>query len=641
MKYGILMLLIISTFFFYSFVIHAAGTVYSKYTNHGAPEITMYQRTFDHLVMDVSIPNVVENSGMDHITAIGFSYQGTATRADIIFFKLWEDQGEAGWQGLGVDRLVAHANFSNDTIWYVDEISIPLPKEGVRIFISTEISSNPTDNHWMQAEIGLSDKYRKGVFDVGDEGIYVASGNHGPQEQPLRNPSIQILKGSARTLDVIGPKANISDPKPMQHITTSYFTVVGVARDQGDSSIDSVRLRINEKEVSVVNLKGNYETWKYEWKDIPDGEYRLTTIATDSNGNTATSERVITVTVDAQDAIFPEKSLVVMNRTEVIFGESARVDVTVMDEESEPYPGAMIQLKLISGPKLGYSAMNGSITDVVTDANGKASLLVFADDMAFGKAVFQIVAKDKNNQIVVLGTQSISVIPGKSANVTPVEEIPESTISPIIWSLIKFSHTSAVYLVVANIVHPIPSAAVFDSWGLDWKAIQTKSEFLPEWKLGKPLPFRDGTLIKGTESAVSVVTSYGKRAWITTEAVFLELGYQWPQIRVIDDSSLALYPRLSAIDQYPRHPDGTLVQYLGDARVYFLQEGKKRWINSEEAFIKNGFDFKKIISICGDKNMTPSPEKTQDLLCGENYLDGSPITDDERAFEWINIFVKV
>ena len=93
-----------------------------------------------------------------------------------------------------------------------------------------------------------------------------------------------------------------------------------------------------------------------------------------------------------------------------------------------------------------------------------------------------------------------------------------------------------------------------------------------------------------------------KKYWITSEEVFLGLGYSWNWIEDLSDELLAKYAVGEEIDYTDRHPNYTLVKYENDAKVYRLEPNGsgatvKRHVANEGAFKALGYRWDRIVTI--------------------------------------------
>lgn len=300
-------------------------------TNHGAPEAYVYPDEFDKLVLDVTLAS--GNTGEEDILqAITLQNEGTARNlTDISKLILWQDCGEEGFQGMGIDEKIGEFRFySASYSWYLSGLNLTVPAAGLRIFVSSEISEIATANRTLQFKISaLLDNNENGQYDLGDLGVYLASGNNGPTDNYVLNPQRQTIRGFV--LDNLAPKAVITWPSQGETIATSTYTVKGEARDQGGSIPQWVKIALTpegEEEVwqEVAATSDNFLTWQYNWQNITEGTYNLKVKSKDWFDNEAISERIVQVKVE-----FPEEEEVV----EEVAEEEEVVEEQEEEEEEE------------------------------------------------------------------------------------------------------------------------------------------------------------------------------------------------------------------------------------------------------------------------------------------------------------------
>ena len=97
-----------------------------------------------------------------------------------------------------------------------------------------------------------------------------------------------------------------------------------------------------------------------------------------------------------------------------------------------------------------------------------------------------------------------------------------------------------------------------------------------------------------------------KKRWITTLDAFEYYGYRWQQVRVVDE------PFLDQFEDGP--PIYLLLKCNNSPHVYALEDGEKRWIKDIPTFVANEFVW----------------EDIQFVSCGHlrNLPDGVPIPPD-------------
>lgn len=187
-------------------------------------------------------------------------------------------------------------------------------------------------------------------------------------------------------------------------------------------------------------------------------------------------------------------------------------------------------------------------------------------------------------------SDSIALVAVTTPDATPA-------VSSATKELVKEAGNPTVYLLEGGRRRPFTNADIFLAHGFSWEAIRTVVS-LAATPVGDPVdyPVVPGMLVKGSGPKVYLVEG-GTRRWITSESVFLGLGYPWSAIRVMQDSTLAGVPEGAAISTAAAHPDGTLIQYVGSPRVYQLVNGQKRWIHSAEVFTQLNLRWENIVTI--------------------------------------------
>ena len=274
-----------------------SGFTVSQVVNHQAPEVYFYPQEFDKLVLDSTIPSGVSGQE-DFLKAITLQNTGSAIDIrEIDKIKLWKDEGKTGFQGMGVDEELGDFTFySQNNSWYLNNLNQAIPITGLRIFISLEIYYGAVNNKTFQMKIPLlSDQNQSGNFDLGDLGIFLESENNGPTDGNILNSYRQTTY--AAIIDSLVPKSVITDPEDGSEITTENYKILGMARDQGGSTPQWVKLSINDVWYEVLPTSSNYLTWEYNWQNIAEGTYILKTQSADWLGNVETVEEGITVTI--------------------------------------------------------------------------------------------------------------------------------------------------------------------------------------------------------------------------------------------------------------------------------------------------------------------------------------------------------
>lgn len=128
----------------------------------------------------------------------------------------------------------------------------------------------------------------------------------------------------------------------------------------------------------------------------------------------------------------------------------------------------------------------------------------------------------------------------------------------------------------------------------------------------------DGMLVRGSGPEVYVMEN-GMRRWIVSEGIFSDLELEWEKIRSVSDGDIAAYPRGKDIVSGARYPDGMLVRGGADLggdgkKVYLIEKGTKRWVETERDFNNLRLDWGFVMDI--------SPEKLKRVSQGK-MIQGS------------------
>lgn len=99
-----------------------------------------------------------------------------------------------------------------------------------------------------------------------------------------------------------------------------------------------------------------------------------------------------------------------------------------------------------------------------------------------------------------------------------------------------------------------------------------------------PAP-RIGLMRTEESPKVYYITEKGLKRWIPTETVFNSYSNRWEDVVVVPKSQ---------IDSMPKN---ILVKLPTSPRVYLIENGKKRWISTYSAFVRNGYGFDQVAPI--------------------------------------------
>lgn len=160
---------------------------------------------------------------------------------------------------------------------------------------------------------------------------------------------------------------------------------------------------------------------------------------------------------------------------------------------------------------------------------------------------------------------------------------------------------------------PFNSSRVFFTYYNTFDEVQTLSPnqinlvpidtlgFMPMGPLYNP---QYGALVKTVDDPAVYLLLGSERYWITSEAVFNALGYQWDWIEDVDRRLLDRYSVGDEITETATHPNYTLVKYPNDARVYQLRPSswdrsvQVKWhVPDESTFVSLGYRWDRIVTI--------------------------------------------
>lgn len=491
------------------------------FNNIGAREGSYFQADFDILVMDFVIPGSEEDS----LQAITFRNLGTAQDfTHISKVIVWKDEGQSGFQGMGIDRQLGTATWNGlYSNWYLDNMNEPVPGAGLRLFVSVETPYSLPVTTTIKFSIPmLSDRNDNGSFDVGDTGIYFQSGENLPTDESIINPNTQTLY--QLSYDNLAPKAVIDNLPEMQLIAAGDFTLTGLARDRGGSSVASLQVAVNDEWFNAENTDGNYSTWKYEWNGIEPGEYELRLKAKDFFGNVFESEPTTVYVADSEVLEFGLSHFDSID-DEVKINEKMNLTLNVLDVTASPVPGKEIELFSSKGKYDTIEVIQGT-----TDENGQAMFTVSSTLPGASVYFFKI-----DNEVInwdILGL------------IIPISSVIEyETAQTLTGRLIKTNEFSTVYqLDNENVRHVFPNENVYFSWFNDFNNIETISASeLASYPLSDNVRYKPGSLIKmPSVPKVYVVDDNYQLRWMETERVAI-LMHDSDWTDEVDDMSEAFF----------------------------------------------------------------------------------------------------
>jgi len=147
------------------------------------------------------------------------------------------------------------------------------------------------------------------------------------------------------------------------------------------------------------------------------------------------------------------------------------------------------------------------------------------------------------------------------------------------YNLVRAINGSKVYKIINNKRLWIPTAEVFIAMGYDWSDIRNVSES----EINQYARLKLAKLVG--DPRVYYLTGGGFKRYIPSADVFNSYGNKWEDIIEITADELNAYP------------DVILIKAEGDYKVYQLENNKKRWIKTMEAFNKLGYNWNEIAPV--------------------------------------------
>jgi|GEM_PF-1285660 len=466
------------------------------------PYATFMKGTFDNLVLDFSVITVKP----DTLKAISLKNLGSANYlSQMKYLELWADEGAPGFQGMGIDREIGDFNSSADQqSWYLDNLSEQI-QDTKRFFVTVETFSSVQKSATIQLQIPqLVDNNANGSFDYGDQGIFMDSGNNGPTNAAITNSNLQVF--SDYNYDNLSPVIILSNLAAGDLVNTGNFKLQGKIRDQGNSSISSFKITINDQAFDITDIDATNYTWSFDWQNIIDGNYTLSLQAYDSQSNVG---EIAPFQVMARKQIFnPANSIVVLDKLTVLANglDKAVATISLKDENGFPLINWPIQV-------LGDADLLITSANFTTDHNGQ----VFVEIRSSAPGV-------KNFSILVNG-QNFKTLSLKASNL----DLAKLGIN--YGDLIKADSPAVYYLGADGKRYVFPTQNVYLSWYKDFSTVKIMSaQDLSLLTIGGNVTYRPGVkMIKiETDPKVYAVDSYGTLRWLKNEAVAKALyGSNW------------------------------------------------------------------------------------------------------------------
>jgi hypothetical protein len=164
---------------------------------------------------------------------------------------------------------------------------------------------------------------------------------------------------------------------------------------------------------------------------------------------------------------------------------------------------------------------------------------------------------------------------------------------------------------------------------------QNKNLFDHQQQLQAQANFPQGTLLRGSSTAVYVIDRGGRRL-IPDQATFDYLKYDWDQVLQIADHQLNNIPELPSIASVMNQPAaaGTIVKATDGDRLYKISAGQRREISDPGLLTALGLQLEDIVPISPQQLASiPELDPIQDIseLTALQYVDGALIKGSGEA----------
>lgn len=160
-------------------------------------------------------------------------------------------------------------------------------------------------------------------------------------------------------------------------------------------------------------------------------------------------------------------------------------------------------------------------------------------------------------------------------------------------SLLKVIGQPSVYLIEdGQKRHLAVSAKEFGKLGFDFDRVRSvTADELGVYPEGLSLNYGPDKQLLMSEGAKVYLIENGKKRWIPSVNLFAVLGLKWSKVK--QNSQLAYF-----LDgHFLTYPDGSLLRPAGQPTVYLIQNGQKHEFISSQSFLKAGYGWEKVKTV--------------------------------------------
>lgn len=249
-----------------------------------------------------------------------------------------------------------------------------------------------------------------------------------------------------------------------------------------------------------------------------------------------------------------------------------------------------------SNPGIATASINGASFVITLYGNAIGSTIIAVCSASVGTTCASLyvavgsalapIAFSQNNISLIPGGRSMTAISGGSASNAIYSNSGSSVVSASLASGGNVVLLTAGAASGAAVITVCPSAIYSNqcaALNVNVPA-NTAAPAIPAASSGATLYRAEG------DSKVYVIKS-GKKNWIKSAAEFNAAGYKWSDIIVTTPAKVASYPDAAI---------SNLLRAAGDSKVYVIENGKKRWVQTAAEFNAAGYDWSKISEVAPD-----------------------------------------
>ncbi|MFH0852164.1 MAG: N-acetylmuramoyl-L-alanine amidase [bacterium] len=187
-------------------------------------------------------------------------------------------------------------------------------------------------------------------------------------------------------------------------------------------------------------------------------------------------------------------------------------------------------------------------------------------------------------------------------------------------SLLKFAGSSTIYLIDGGKKRNLSiTAKQFSALGFGWANVkQVMESELALYPNGSPIVYGPDKELLKDASGRVYYIENGRKRWVTSGGLFGALGLQWKKVKDKTDEYMSTVLEGANMS----YPSGTLAKASGPT-IYLIEDGVKREFLSDRSFSALGYQKSKIISVTDDElSLYPSgsfvPYKSGTLARSQN-----------------------